>query len=104
MRVSSMEINDSRSVITASFGATSWVPGSSADPEALILLIGGIALSALLGLLVFVLGTGRMRALSLVREKARELGLKPKARFVSYATAGVAPEIMGAARAFLVGG
>jgi acetyl-CoA acyltransferase len=28
-------------------------------------------------------------------EKARELGLKPKARFVSFATAGVPPEIMG---------
>jgi len=28
-------------------------------------------------------------------QKARELGLTPKARFVSYATAGVPPEIMG---------
>jgi acetyl-CoA acyltransferase len=27
--------------------------------------------------------------------KARELGLKPKARFVSFASAGVPPEIMG---------
>ena len=28
-------------------------------------------------------------------KKANELGLKPIARFVSYAVAGVAPEIMG---------
>ena len=43
------------------------------DGKALTLLIGGIALSALLGLLVFVLGTGRARALAMVREKTREL-------------------------------
>ena len=35
--------------------------------------IGGTLLSMLLGLLVLVLGTGRRRALSLVREKTREL-------------------------------
>src|SRR5271156_4383645 len=28
-------------------------------------------------------------------QRARELGLKPKARFVSFATGGVPPEIMG---------
>jgi len=38
---------------------------------------------------------GAAAALVLSETKARELGLKPKARFVSYATAGVPPEIMG---------
>jgi acetyl-CoA acyltransferase len=38
---------------------------------------------------------GAAAALVMSDSKARELGLKPKARFVSYATAGVAPEIMG---------
>ncbi len=38
---------------------------------------------------------GAAAALVLSDAKARELGLKPKARFVSYATAGVPPEIMG---------
>jgi acetyl-CoA acyltransferase len=38
---------------------------------------------------------GAAAALVLSDTKARELGLKPKARFVSFATAGVPPEIMG---------
>ncbi len=38
---------------------------------------------------------GAAAALVMSDSKARELGFKPKARFVSYATAGVAPEIMG---------
>jgi acetyl-CoA acyltransferase len=38
---------------------------------------------------------GAAAALIMSSSKASELGLKPKARFVSYATAGVAPEIMG---------
>jgi acetyl-CoA acyltransferase len=38
---------------------------------------------------------GAAAALVMSGSMARELGLKPKARFVSYATAGVAPEIMG---------
>lgn len=38
---------------------------------------------------------GAAAALVMSESKARELGLKPKARFVSYATVGVAPEIMG---------
>jgi acetyl-CoA acyltransferase len=38
---------------------------------------------------------GAAAALVMSDAKARELGLKPKARFVSYATAGVPPEIMG---------
>src|SRR5215471_3955569 len=38
---------------------------------------------------------GAAAALVMSEQKARELGLMPKARFVSYATAGVPPEIMG---------
>jgi acetyl-CoA acyltransferase len=38
---------------------------------------------------------GAAAALVMSDKKARELGLKPKARFVSYATGGVPPEIMG---------
>ncbi len=38
---------------------------------------------------------GAAAALVMSAAKARELGLKPMARFVSYATAGVPPEIMG---------
>ncbi|HWE52579.1 MAG TPA: acetyl-CoA C-acyltransferase [Bryobacteraceae bacterium] len=38
---------------------------------------------------------GAAMALVMSEKKARELGLKPKARFVSFATGGVPPEIMG---------
>jgi acetyl-CoA acyltransferase len=38
---------------------------------------------------------GASAALVMSEARARELGLRPKARFVSYATAGVPPEIMG---------
>jgi len=44
--------------------------------NSLMLLIAGILLSVVLGLLVLVLGTGRMRALSLVRERTGELSQK----------------------------
>jgi diguanylate cyclase (GGDEF)-like protein len=47
--------------------------GVFANRDALALLLGGLLLSVLLGLLVLVLGTGRTRALALVREKTREL-------------------------------
>ncbi len=47
--------------------------GMLADRNALTVLVGGSVMSALVGLLVLVLGTGRLRALSLVREKTREL-------------------------------
>jgi diguanylate cyclase (GGDEF)-like protein len=47
--------------------------GALSDPDALTLLIGGIAVSVLLGLLVFVLGTSRARAIAIVREKTREI-------------------------------
>ena len=43
------------------------------NANALILLIGGILLSVVVGLLMLVLGLGRKRALSLVHEKTREL-------------------------------
>lgn len=51
------------------------LPGSGVfgDRNALTMLVGGTVLSLLVGLLVFVLATGRTRALSLVREKTREL-------------------------------
>ena len=38
---------------------------------------------------------GAAAAIVMSESKARQLGLKPKARFVSFATAGVPPEIMG---------
>jgi diguanylate cyclase (GGDEF)-like protein len=44
-----------------------------ASSHALLLVIVGMLLSGTLGLLVLVLSTGRTRALSLVREKTREL-------------------------------
>jgi len=47
--------------------------GVFADRNALTLLIGGTLLCLVVGLLFFVLGTGRTRALTLVREKTREL-------------------------------
>ena len=47
--------------------------GVFADSYALILLIAGTLLSVTLGLLMFILATGRRRALSLVHEKTREL-------------------------------
>jgi diguanylate cyclase (GGDEF)-like protein len=50
--------------------------GALSDWDSLTLLIGGTLLSLLLGLLVWVLGTGRRRALSLVREKTGELSQK----------------------------
>jgi diguanylate cyclase (GGDEF)-like protein len=55
----------------------SFGPSAASDVFAswnsLALLAGGTLLSLLVGLLVLVLGTGRTRALSLVREKTREL-------------------------------
>ena len=55
-----------------SFGPT--VGGSMfSDRNALMLLIGGILLSVLVGALTVVLATSRRRALSLVNEKTREL-------------------------------
>jgi signal transduction histidine kinase/CheY-like chemotaxis protein len=60
-------------------GATLEVIGSSAgggifgDSSALLLLIGGLVLSALFALLILALGTGRARAMRLVEVKTREL-------------------------------
>jgi diguanylate cyclase (GGDEF)-like protein len=47
--------------------------GLLTDEHALLLLIGGGALSLLVGVLVLVLATGRSRALGLVREQTSEL-------------------------------
>jgi diguanylate cyclase (GGDEF)-like protein len=47
--------------------------GILGDPHALTLLVGGILLSLLFAALMYIQGTGRMRALSLVAEKTREL-------------------------------
>ena len=47
--------------------------GVLANANSLLLLVGGSVLSLTVGLLGFVLGTGRRRALSLVREKTSEL-------------------------------
>ncbi len=58
-----------------SFGAVV-AGGVLANLNSLMLLIAGTLLSVVLGLLVLVLGTGRMRALSLVREKTGELSQK----------------------------
>ena len=55
-----------------SFAAAS-ASGILTDRNALTLLLGGTILSLLVGVLVFVLATGRSRALSLVREKTSEL-------------------------------
>jgi diguanylate cyclase (GGDEF)-like protein len=41
--------------------------------HAFVLLLGGTLLSVLMGILLFVIGTGRNRALALVNEKTREL-------------------------------
>jgi diguanylate cyclase (GGDEF)-like protein len=48
--------------------------GLLGDQSAGTILIGGSALSVLLGLLLFVLATARIRALLLVEEKTRQLG------------------------------
>jgi diguanylate cyclase (GGDEF)-like protein len=48
-------------------------PGLSGDADALVLLIAGIALTLLLGALLYVLGTGRARATVLVGERTAEL-------------------------------
>ncbi len=47
--------------------------GIFGDLHALTLLIGGILLSLMFAALMYIQGTGRMRALSLVAEKTREL-------------------------------
>jgi diguanylate cyclase (GGDEF)-like protein len=54
------------------FGAAT-VDGVLTDPGALGILTGGIAFSLLLGLLIYLLGTGRGRALLLVYERTKEL-------------------------------
>ena len=67
---STIDLNNGWSV--QSFGA-GVAAGTLGDHDALGLLVGGILVSVLLGLLVWALGTGRTRAMSLVREKTSEL-------------------------------
>jgi diguanylate cyclase (GGDEF)-like protein len=55
-----------------SYGAAA-LGGVFGDLHALTMLVGGTLLSVVFGLLLLVLGTGRTRALALVREKTREL-------------------------------
>jgi diguanylate cyclase (GGDEF)-like protein len=65
-----VDLNDGWTVRT--FAAA--IPTGMLDnSSALILLIGGIALSLVIGVLVLVLGTGRARALRLVTERTAEL-------------------------------
>jgi diguanylate cyclase (GGDEF)-like protein len=47
--------------------------GVFSNPHALYLLVGGLSLSLLLGLMLYVLGTSRSRALELVAERTGEL-------------------------------
>ena len=54
--------------------------GLFTDGNALEILVAGILLSALLGLMVFVLATGRFRALRLASEKTEQLTLPDDAR------------------------
>jgi diguanylate cyclase (GGDEF)-like protein len=68
--VATTDLHNGWTVRTAAAGPPGGIGG---DPHALTLLIGGALLSLLVGLLVFLLGTGRMRALWLVREKTAEL-------------------------------
>ncbi|HEX4467861.1 MAG TPA: EAL domain-containing protein, partial [Solirubrobacteraceae bacterium] len=58
--------------VVESFGAPI-AAGPFANLNSLVVLVGGALLSIVLGLLLLTLGTGRRRALSLVREKTREL-------------------------------
>jgi diguanylate cyclase (GGDEF)-like protein len=69
-QTATMRLRDGWSVRTAAPAPTT---GLFDDPHGLVLLVGGILLSLMLGVLTVVLGTGRRRALSLVHEKTREL-------------------------------
>jgi signal transduction histidine kinase len=67
-----IDLQDGWTVTTFGAAAPSGLP---ADGGALALLGAGLALSILLGFLVWILGTGRSRARRLVDEKTRELRL-----------------------------
>jgi diguanylate cyclase (GGDEF)-like protein len=68
--VASSDLHNGWTVRTAAAGPAGSIP---ADAHALTLLIGGTLLSVAIALLVLLLGTGRLRALSLVRQKTAEL-------------------------------
>jgi diguanylate cyclase (GGDEF)-like protein len=78
-RVGRVVPDSQRTTVSLGYGWTMQVSGGAvatgtlSDPDALTLLVGGIAVSVLLGLLVFVLGTSRARAIAIVREKTREI-------------------------------
>ena len=65
-----IDLQDGWTVTTFASAAPSGLP---ADGGALALLGAGLALSILLGFLVWILGTGRARAMRVVDEKTREL-------------------------------
>ena len=65
-----IDLHDGWTVTTFASAAPSGVP---ANGDALALLSAGLALSILLGLLVWILGTGRSRAMRMIDEKTREL-------------------------------
>ncbi|HEX2703725.1 MAG TPA: ATP-binding protein [Solirubrobacteraceae bacterium] len=65
-----VNLNDGSTLQILGTPATS---GAFAGPGALAVLVGGIALSVMLGMLVLVLGTARTRAMRLVAERTREL-------------------------------
>lgn len=58
---------------TVQIAAMTLSGGIAGDDDALAVLLGGIALSLLLGGLFFLLGTGRARAVKLVHERTEEL-------------------------------
>lgn len=58
---------------TVVVSATTFNKGILGDDEALLLLLGGFAVSFLLGGLLFLLGTGRARAIRMVHERTEEL-------------------------------
>ena len=69
-QATTIDLHDGASVKI--FGAP-LVAGLFSDADALSVLVGGVTLSVLLGLLVFVLATGRERARRQVREQTRQL-------------------------------
>jgi len=68
--VTTIGLHNGWTVRTATSAPSASVLG---DGRAVTLLLGGLLLSLMLAALMFVLGTGRMRALSLVEEKTSEL-------------------------------
>jgi diguanylate cyclase (GGDEF)-like protein len=78
-RFGRVALGSQRTTVSLGYGWTMLVSGAAitagtlSDSDALTLLIAGIAVSVLLGLFVFVLGTSRARAIAMVREKTLEI-------------------------------